>query len=480
MSEKTHSPYFAAAWSFIERFSSEIATFAISIILARLLSPSDYGIVGITTVFIAIFNVIIESGFSNALIRKLDRNEHDLATAFYFNAFVGIIAYSILFVTSSYIAEYFEEPVLSNLVKVVSLIVLINSFCIVPNAILTSQLNIKSQAYISIFSQIPAGIIAIFFAYHGLGLWALAIQQVFKSILTCILLWSKVHWFPKTKFSKQSFHYLWNFGSKLLLATLIGTIFNNIYSFLIGKYIGKNELGYYSKGQGLANHISTVSNGIVQKIGLPVLSKYQQDKILLQKKFRSIMCLIIMVIAPLSALCFFEAKDIIILLWTEKWKETIPMFQIIVCTLVMGPIGAMSLNLFQVVNRTDITLKLEFFKKAVFAIVIFISFQYGIYALLLGMLFNNTFAALVNMYPTKYILNYSYISQLVDLFKYIIYSYSIGYALSLIINFDCRLINILLYSIAYISTYTFILYLLKDKYFIKYSVVIYNKLRNRL
>lgn len=466
---KQQNPFVAALWSFFERFSSEIITFVISIILARLLTPKDYGIVGITTIFIAFSNVFIESGFSNALIRKNDRTEEDLSTAFYFNIFVGVFLYIILYFLSPFIALYFDEPVLTQLVKVVSLIVLLNSFCIVPNAILTARLNIRLQAFIAICAQIPAGIIAIYCAYSGLGLWSLAVQQVLKCFIYTLLLWMYGRWYPKTGFSRDSFKYLWGFGSKLLTATLIGSVFNNIYSFLIGKYIGKNELGYYSKGQGLANHVSTISNGVVQKVSLPVLTKYQDNLPLLRDKFRTIMCLITMFIAPISAMCVYEADDIITFLWTEKWIETVPMFQLIVCSIVTGPIGAMSLSLFQVVNRTDITLKLEILKKSVFAIVIFITFQYGVYPLLIGMCFNNFFAALVNMYPTKFILKYSYWNQLLDILKYIFYSYLWGAILSNVIYLSSPLINIIVYSMIYIIGYVLILFVFKDGLYLKYA-----------
>ena len=477
---KTQSAYLAVFWSFAERFSTEIVTFCIGVILARLLSPEDYGIVGITSIFIVFSNVLIESGFGNALIRKRDRTDKDLATAFYFNLIVGIFAYIILCIASPYIASYFEISILTPLVKIVSLTFLLNSLCIVPNAILTARLNIRLQAFISFFAQIPAGCIAIYCAYNGLGVWALAVQQVTKCLFSTILLWVFGKWYPKTGFSRESFQYLWGFGSKLLAATLIGTAFNNAYSFLIGKYIGKEDLGFFSKGQGLANHVTILSNGIISKIALPILSKYQDSPVLLREKFRSILCLITITIAPISAFLIYEAEDIIIFMWTDKWIATVPMFQMIVFSIVFSLIGTMSLILFQVLNRTDLTLKLEFPKKFICAISIAIGFYYGIYGLLCGLVFNTIFTSLVNMYPTKRLLDYSYIKQVFDICKYIVYSYALGLPIHLLVNIKCHLLNIFVFLSIYFVIYISFLLLMRDHYAIDYSIVIRSKLsRNK-
>ncbi len=480
MSSKTTSPLKATIWSFVERLSTEIMTFVIGVLLARLLSPSDYGIIGLTTIFIVVSNVFIESGFSNALIRKIDRSEKDLSTAFIFNVVVGILLYGLLFFCSGLIADFFSEPILVDLIRIVGLNVLFNSLCIVQNALLTAQLNIRLLTIINLCSQIPSGIFAIYFAYKGYGVYALAVQSVLCSFLRTVLLWMLAKWRPVEPFDKQSFCYLWGFGSKLLLSSLIGTIVGNINSFLIGKYIGKSDLGYYSKGNSLSMHVSSITIGIVQKVGLPLLSKYQNDIEVLKNHFQSMMKLLVLIIAPLSAYFVYEAKDIILFLWTDKWLDTVPMFQLIVCCVVLGPMGAMSLSLMSVMNRTDIVLKIEIIKKTVFLIVIFYSFRYGIFGLLIGQIFNNVFAALVNMYPTRRLLNYSLMSQLFDVTKYVVYAYVIGLPLYYFISTDYYLLNIVLFFVLYFSAYCLFLWLIKDELFLKYSEVFFYGVKNKL
>lgn len=483
MSSTKTSPLRATIWSFVERLSTEIMTFVIGVILARILTPDDYGIIGMTTIFIAISNVFIESGFSNALIRKVDRNEKDLSTAFYFNLGVGVFMYFLLFVSSSLIADIFHEALLVDLIRIVGLNVLFHSLCVVQNAILTAKLEIRLLTIVNLVSQIPSGIIAIYLAYNGFGVYALAVQTVLGSMIRTIMLWFCAKWRPHERFDKTAFHYLWNFGSKLLLSSLIGQIVGNIYSFLIGKYIGKSDLGYFSKGSSLSMHVSSITIGMVQKVGLPLLSQYQNDVDVLRRHFQTMMKLLVMIIAPLSAFFVYEANDIILFLWTDKWQETVPMFQLIVCCVVLGPMGAMSLSLMSAMNRTDIVLKIEILKKSVFLIVIFISFKYGIFGLLIGQIFNNVFAALVNMYPTKNLLRYSYMSQLADITKYVIYSYALGFPLWYMLStndYFSYLGNIILFAVSFFSCYCLFLRVINDELFLKYSGVFINGLKKKL
>lgn len=464
------SPFIATLWSLIEKFSSEIIGFIIGIVLARLLSPHDYGVVGLTVIFIAYSSVFIESGFTNALIRKTDRSDNDLSTAFFFNVFIGIVCYIFLFVFSPYIAIFFDEPVLETLIRVISINVFLNSLCIVQIAILSADLNIRLLTIINLCGQIPGGVIAIYLAYYGFGVYSLVIQQVSSLLIRTILLWIFAKWRPqKFVFDGESFKYLWNFGSKMLLSGLIGATFDQIHSVLIGKYIGKNELGYYSKGRGLSDHVTSINTGIVQKVVIPILARCQTNIDVLKANFREMMKLLTMFVSPIAAFCVYAARDIILFLWTDKWLQTVPMFQLIVCCIVLGPIGALSLSLLQVVNRTDIILKIEILKKTIFAIVILISFQFGIYALLIGQIFNNILAALVNMYPTKNILRYNYFEQLIDIFKYVLYSYFVGAISFLIPDTGSYFINIILIFVSIGILYPLFLWFLKDELFLQYA-----------
>lgn len=468
----------AAIWSLFERLSTQVVGFLIGIILARLLTPHDYGIVGLTTVFIAISNVFVEAGFANSLIRKVDRNEDDCTTAFYFNVFVGVLSYLILWFLAPLIAEYFDERVLVPLVRIAGVNLLFRSLCIVQTAIITSNLNIKLLTITNLCSQIPSGIFAVILAYYGMGVYALVFQTISSSFIQTILLWIVGKWIPKGKISKSSFCYLWGFGSKLLGASLIGTLFSQLYSVIIGKYIGKSELGFYSKAEHLSANFSNISTGIVTRIALPILAKYQNDNNLLCQKFREIMRLLVLIMAPISAIVSFNSDEIVILLWTEKWLFCAQILKILMIGILFLPISQVSSSLMQAAGRSNLILKLEFPKKIIYVLYILIGFQYGVIGLSVTMVLINLTGALINMYATKKILTYSYTSQIIDIFEYIIISYFIG-SLTLFIPhcnniFGIILANTIFIVFAYLGT----LYIIKDDEFCKYIYVVLNRIES--
>lgn len=464
----------ATFWSLVERFSSQIISFLIGIVLARLLSPHDYGIVGIVMIFIIISNVFIDAGFANALIRKTDRNNDDLSTAFYFNIIIGIIVYSILTICSSFVASYFEEPLLQKLIVLAGINVVLNSFCIVPVAILTAHLNIRKQAVINLSSQIPSGAVAIILAYHGYGVYALVFQTLISSFLKLMFLWIGVKWCPKFMFKKTSFHYLWNFGSKLLFANLIGTLFNQLYSIIIGKYIGKNDLGYYTKAHQLSSNVDSISSGIVQKIALPILSEnIATDKLSL--KFREYMRLLVMTMSIISAVLCFSAKDIVIMLWTSKWQDSIFIFQCLIIGIMFNPIGQLSLTLMQAVGNTSLILKLEFPKKFIYIIYIGIGFIFGIKGLVISQILINFTGALINMIATKKIINYRMSTQLTDTLKYMITAFLCTGITAFICPFSINFLSIVFIAIIGMCTYAIILYIIKDEIYLKHVHTIVNQ-----
>ena len=479
-SRTKNTPLGATVWSFVERLSTQIVSFAIGIILARLLSPHDYGVVGMIAIFIALSNVFIDSGFANALIHKQDRNDSDLSTAFYFNIAVGIFVYSILWVCAPFIADFFNEAVLVNIVRISGLTIVSYSLSIVQTAILTATLNIRLQTIINLSSQVPAGIVAIYFAKSGYGVYSLALQTVIAAALRCFLLFLIARWLPNEKFNLTSFRYLWNYGSKLLAASLIGATFDQIYSVLIGRYVGIAELGYYAKAENLKNNVTGITNGIIQKVALPVLSAYQNDTKLLCEKFRDMMKSLVMFIAPLSAFLFFSAKDIVVVLWTDKWLYSSELFQLLIIGAMFTPIGYTSLALIQAVGRTSTILKLEFPKKAIYIILIALGFCYGVKGLCIAQIFICITAAIMNMFPTKKILGYSYIEQALDLVRYMV----IAFLSYLLASFFSVFSNLFLCIITkfFIGTafYMGMLYIIKDSIFIYTLKNIIKNINNRI
>lgn len=469
--EPSNSSKTAIIWSLVEKIISQLVGFIISIVLARLLTPEDFGIVGITIIFITISNVFIEAGIGNALIRKIDRTEEDLSTALYFNVAMSIVLYTLLWVISPLIAYYFEENIIINLLRISGLNLIFGSFCIVQQSILTSQLEIKKQTIITLHSQIPAGILAIVLAFKGFGVYSLILQTVISTAIKSILYWTITRWRPKSICSLESLKYLWSFGSKMTGANLIGTVFDQIYSVLIGKYIGKSELGYFAKGQQLVNQIYSILNGMVLKIALPLLSKYQGDKCKLCEEYREIVRLLAFFGAFISSLLLSCSDQIVTLLWTSKWMDSSIIMKIIAVGMIFLPIGSLSLVLLQVVNRTDLLFKIELPKKAIYICVIFMGFRYGTVGLAVSVLIINMIGAIINTYATKKIIKYNYLEQLVDIGKYICVAIIASYVSHLVpLPYDSVLLSLIIVSVCTTILYLGAFILLHDEIIDKYII----------
>lgn len=408
----------SSVWSIADVVFRQGVGFVISVILARLLTPSDYGTVGMMAIFITIANVFVDSGFSSGLIRKIDRTDDDLSTAFYFNILVAIAVYSILFFTSSYIASFFNIPELTIYIRVLGLVLIFNSLNMVQNAILISSMRIKQLTMVSATSQVSTGIIAIILAHHGWGVWALIGQQLFAAIFQAILLLITTRWRPKKVFKRESFNYLWGYGSKLLTATLIGTIFSQTYSFVIGKVLGKRDLGLYSRSDQFAVQPSNIVTNIINKALVPSLATCQNDHQRLQRNYQKCVEIISFLIFPLMFTLGIAAEPLFKVLFGTKWDGAIPLFQILCFGYSVDIFSTLSLNLIQVMGRTDYTLKLEFIKKPFYAAIIIITIFIGLKAIVIGKAVYCLIAALINLSVVKNLLKYSYWKQILDIFKY--------------------------------------------------------------
>ena len=310
-------------WTSIERIFQQGIQFVIGIVLARLLAPSDFGIVGMLTIFITISQTFIDGGFSNALIRKIDCRDIDYTTAFYFNIVIGIICYVILFFSSPYVAIFFKTPILEDLLKVLAVTVLVNSLIIVQIARLTKCLNFKTQAIATIVAVLLSGSIGIYLAYTGLGPWALVWQTVSASIIKCTLLWFYAKWFPKLSFSINSFRELFKFGSKLITSNLINSFYSQLTTILIGRFYSSKDLGFYSRGQQFAHLPSMTITDVLGKVTFPILSNLQKDDSHLVAVYRKYISITSMIIFFFMCLLIAISKPLILTILTEKWLDSV-------------------------------------------------------------------------------------------------------------------------------------------------------------
>lgn len=403
------------AWSMIERFATQGVQFLFGIILARLLSPDDYGVIAMPLVFLAIAQCIIDSGFSTALIRKPELTEDDLSTAFYFNIGIGILCYAVLFFSSPLIADFYHTPILSSLLKVTALAVLFNPLCAVQQAILTRKIDFKTQAIVSLSGAVVSGIVGLYMAYNGFGVWSLVFQQVGGYVMRTILLWILGKWKPKRKWSWESFHYLWGFGSKMLGSGLLDTIYNNIYPIVIGKYFSAQDLGNYTRAQQFSSLPSSNVTGVLQRVTFPVLSSIQNEDERLARNYRKILKLSAFLIFPLMLILSAVADPLIRVLLSDKWEGCIILLQILCFSLMWYPIHAINLNLLTVKGRSDLFFRLEVFKKIIGVSIMVVTIPHGIIWMVSGGIVSSMISLIINTYYTGKLINVGYLKQMGDL-----------------------------------------------------------------
>ncbi len=413
-------------WSSIERFSTMGVGFAFGLVLARLLAPSDYGVIAMLGIFIAVAQCFIDSGFSTALVRKPDRTEIDNSTAFYFNIVVGLVFYALLYLAAPYIADFYDTPILIPVTRVVGLTLLFNSLCIVQQALLTIKLDFKTQANISLIALFISGPAGIACAWYGMGVWALVVQNVLSALLRTILLWLCARWRPQAGFSKASFKALFGFGSKLLASGLLDTTYNNIYTIVIGKKFNATSLGYYTRADHFVQMPSSNITGILQRVTFPVLCTIQNEDTRLAIAYRKFLRLSGFIIFPLMLGLAAVADPLVHLLLTDKWATCVPLLQVLCFALMWYPIHAINLNLLQVKGRSDLFLKLEIIKKIIGVITLCVTIPMGLFAMCAGKIVTSLICLAINTHYTGKLIGLGYWRQMADLCPTLLNSLATG------------------------------------------------------
>lgn len=414
MTSLKHKTISGLFWSFSETGINQLVHLVIGIILARLLSPDEFGLIGMIIIFIAVSQSFIDSGFSQALIRKTDCKQKDYATVFYFNVLVGILFYLILFFLSPSISQFFNEPILRDLARVLGLVLIINSFAIIQRTILIKNINFKLQAKITLSSSVLSGIIGITLAYNGFGVWSLAVQIILNQLFIATLLWIFNRWLPTLEFSKQSFKEMFSFGSKLLASGLIDTTYRNIYYLIIGKFFSATDLGYYTRADHFSRIPSRNINASVSRVTYPVLSQLQHEPSKLKAGYKKIIKSIMLINFSVMLGMAAVARPMVLTLIGEKWLSSVPFLQLLCIVSMMYPLHALNLNILKVKGRSDLFLRLEIIKKGLAIPVILIGIFIGIKAMIMGMIFNSFFAYFINSYYSSKLIDYSISEQIMD------------------------------------------------------------------
>lgn len=402
-------------WSFLEKFGSQLILLISQIVLARLLEPKDFGLIGMLAIFIAISQAFIDSGFDNALIQKKDVNQTDYSTVFYFNITIGFVLYLILYLAAPFIADFFHQPLLVNLTRVVCIILAVNSFGLIHFVKFKIEMNFKAIAQVVVMANLLSAFVGIIMALLNFGVWALAGQIIGIYFFRTILFWMKSSWRPSFVFSIQSFKQLFNFGSKLLLSGLISQTFENIYLLVIGRMFSVAALGFYSQAKKLQQVPVTTLAQMVGNVTFPAFSKIQDENEKLKQGFRKLIKLLVFINFPLMLGLAVIAKPLLVLILGEKWLPSVPYFQLLCISGMIYTLHASNLNILKVKGRSDLFLYLEIVKKAIVVLAIIIGLNWGIIGLIVGQICTSFISFFINAFFTGKLISYTIPNQIKDI-----------------------------------------------------------------
>ena len=409
-------------WKLLEKGGSQIIQFIVSIILARMLTPSDYGVIALITVFINLANAFVQSGFGIALIQDKDAGDLEFSTIFYFSIFASFIFYFILYFAAIPIASFYNTPVLIKVIRILGITLIFNSIFCIQNAYVAKKLNFKKLFYASTITMILSGAIGILMAYKGFGIWALVGQNLSYSFILFFICFIIVDWKPKCLFSFSKLKKLYSYSWKLLASNLIGSFCNNLQSLIIGKSYNTTKLGLYNRGQNFPQIISNTLDNSIQSVLFPTFSAKNDDFSYIKDKMRKSISLSAYILLP----CIFGmaavAKPMVFTLLSEKWKDCIIFLQIACIGYAFLPIQTANLTAINAVGRSDIYMKLEIIKRSLTILMLIVCAPFGIYALCIGQAGCNILFSFINAFPNKKLLNYHYHEQLEDLLPALIMS----------------------------------------------------------
>jgi len=411
-------------WSAIERFSVQAVQFIFQIILARLLSPSDYGLIAMLAIFMAIAQAFIDSGFTNALIKKLDRTDKDFSTVFYFNLLISIVVYILLYFGAPFIARFYRESELTNITRVYMLSLPIIALGAIQRTQFTIKVNFKDQAIASFSGALAGGLVGIILATQGYGAWALVGSALATNVVTTIIFWIRSTWRPRWEFSIVSLRTMFSFGSKLLFSGLLDTAYRNLYQFVIGRRFSKQDLGYYSRADQFAQFPSSNITGIMQRVTYPILCTIADDDEKLLAAYRQYIKLAAYIIFPLMIGLAAIAKPLINVVLGQKWQFASIILQILCFSYLWYPIHAINLNLLMVKGRSELFLRVEIIKKIVGICILLIVMNFNVELMAIGNVASSFIALFINTYYTKKIVGYGIRNQVKDILPCLILSIS--------------------------------------------------------
>lgn len=464
----------------MERSGTQGIQFVVQIILARLLLPSDYGMIALVMIFILLANVLIQKGFNTSLVQKKEADEVDFSSVLYLSLIVSGLLIILLFFLSPYIASFYREPRLVLILRVLSLTMFFGAFNSIQNAYVIKHMMFKKLFFSSLGAIFVSGLVGIVAALAGLGVWALVFQQLTNQLMITCILWFTVKWRPRLVFSLKAVKSLFSFGWKLLASSLLNELYVNLRTLIIGRVFSPTMLGFYNRGQQFPQFIVTNIDGSIQAVMLPTLSAHQNDIKRVREMVRRSIVTSSFIMFPMMVGLAVIAEPLVKLLLTEKWSPAVPFLQLFCVQYAIMPIHTANLQAINALGRSDIFLKLEVIKKIVGITIILVTLPYGIYALAVGSVIGDLLGSFINAYPNKKLLNYSYLDQLKDIMPSILLSFGMGFTVYMVrvIALPSRLILLLQITIGIIF-YIGCAHAIKLESFYYLKATIFDLIKNR-
>lgn len=422
MEESLRHKFFSGIlWTSIQNIAVRALGIIFTVILARLLMPEDYGLIGMLSIFIAISDVFIQSGFGQALVQKSDCSDEDFSTAFYFNVFVSVLIYITLFFTAPFISSFYHEPQLVSLTRILSLNFILGSFNIVQQAKLTKDMNFKPLAEITLIATSISGIIGVSMAFMGFGVWALVAQTLSATLLRVIIFPYFTKWHPNRAFNKTSFNHLWGYGSKILVTGILEVVIRNLSNIIIGRFYDKEQVGYFSKARGFADVPAMMMSSVLGTVTFPLLSEIQDDNTKHRIIYSKVTFNSILITFPVMIILAVLAEPIVIILFTEKWASCIPMLQAFLLARMFLPLNMINASVLQSKGETKLYMKLYFITGPISLIAILVSIPFGVLAMAWATLVSSILYHTIFSIAIGYYIDYHYYKQLWD-WRYILLS----------------------------------------------------------
>ena len=401
-------------WRFAERCGAQLVTFIVSIVLARILDPKDYGTIALVTVFTTILQVFVDSGLGTALIQKKNADDLDFSSVFYFNFIVCIILYVGMFIAAPYIALFYKDTTLTPVIRVISLTIVISGVKGIQQAYVSKNMLFKRFFFSTIGGTIFSAVLGIAMAYMGYGVWALVAQQLSNTAIDTLILWLTVKWRPKKMFSYERLKGLFSFGWKLLISSLLDTAYNNLRNLIIGKLYSSSDLAFYNQGEKFPKVIVMNINASIDSVLLPTMSIEQDNPERIKQMTRRAIKTSTYVMAPLMMGLAFCAEPIVRLVLTDKWIFCIPFLRIFCITYMFWPVHTANLNAINAMGRSDWFLRLEIIKKIVGLAILLSTMWFGVMAMAYSLLLSSVLSQIINSWPNRKLLKYGYLEQVRD------------------------------------------------------------------